>query len=100
MAAAGAFIIDPVTPLVVEDVPQILLGRRRSLAVPGRRTRSLASSGRWTRSPPSLPELLSKLTDGFVLFLDNKVLGPDMLQERVIVVIEVGLMMGLRLAQC
>ena len=100
VAAAGAFIIDPVTPLVVEDVPQILLGRRRSLAVPERWTRSLALSGRRTQSPPSLPKLLSKLTDELILFLDNKVLGPDILQERVIVVVEVGLMMRLRLGQC
>ena len=28
MAAAGAFVIDPITPLVIEDVPQILLNRR------------------------------------------------------------------------
>ena len=52
--------------------------------------------GRWTRSPPSLPELPLKLTDELVLLLDNKVLGPDILQERVFVVVGVGLVVGLR----
>ena len=33
MAASQAFIINSVTPLVIEDMPLILLGRRRNLAV-------------------------------------------------------------------
>ena len=78
MVAAGAFfVVDPITPLVIEDVPQILLDRWRSLAVLGWRTRSMAASGGWTRSLPSIPELPLNLTDELVLLLDDKVLGPD-----------------------
>ena len=55
--------------------------------------------GTRTRSPSPLPELLLKLSDGFVLLLDNKVLGSDIVQERVFVVVGVGLMMGLRLGR-
>ena len=84
MAAVGAFFIDPITPLAIEDVPQILLNRRRSLAV----------LGRWTRSSPPLSELPLKLTDDIVLLLDNKVLGLDIRKERVVVAIGVGLVMG------
>ena len=56
-------------------------------------------SGRWTRGFPSLPKLLSKLMDELVLFLDNKVLGLNIFEERVIIVVVVGLMVGLRLGQ-
>ena len=100
MVVAGAFVIDPVTPLVIEDVPQILLDQRMSLTVPGRWTRSFAASGRRAGSPSFLSELQLKLTDELVLLLDNKVLGPDICQDRVIVVIGVGLVMGLRLGLC
>ena len=55
----------------------------------------LVATGRWTWNLPSLPELLLKLMDELVLFLDNKVLGPDIRQERVVIAIGVGLMMGL-----
>ena len=38
MDATGAFVVDPVTPLVIEDVPQILLDLWRSPVVLGRWT--------------------------------------------------------------
>ena len=100
MAAVRAFIVDPVTFLVIEDVSQILLDRRRSLAVHERWTRSMTASGRWTRSPLSLLELSLELMDELVLLLDNKVLGLDIRHERVIVVFRVGLVMRLRLGPC
>ena len=59
----------------------------------------MATSGRMARSPSPLPELQLELTDELVLLLDNKVLGPDILQERVFVVVGVGPVMGLRLGQ-
>ena len=62
--------------------------------MPGWWTRNVVASGRWTWSPPSIPELPLKLTDELILFLDNKVLGPNICQERVIVVVGVGFMMG------
>ena len=46
----------------------------------GRWTWSMAVSRRWTRSHSSLSELPLELTDELVLLLDNKVLGPDILQ--------------------
>ena len=98
MAAAGVFfVVDPITPLIIEDVPQVPLVGRRSLAVLGWRTRSMAAYGRRTRSPSPLPELLLEPLDKLFLLLDNEVLGPGILQERVFVVVGVGLMMGLRL---
>ena len=66
----------------------------------GWRTRSMAASGRRTRSPPPLPELLLKLSDELFLLLDNEILGPDIVQERVFVVVGVCLMMGLRYGPC
>ncbi|XXG89013.1 hypothetical protein AAC387_Pa12g1117 [Persea americana] len=59
----------------------------------------MAAFGRRTRSPSPLLKLRLKLSNEFVLLLDNKVLGPDIVQERVFVVIGVGLVMGLRLGQ-
>ena len=57
----------------------------------------MATFRRRTRSPSPLPELLLELTDELILLLDNKVLGPDIVQERVFVVVGVGLVMGLKL---
>ena len=57
----------------------------------------MATSGRRTLSPSPLPELLLELSDELFLLLDDEVLGPDIVQERVFVVVGVGLMMGLRL---
>ena len=51
------------------------------------------ASGRCTRSLRPLSELLLELPDKLILLLDNEVLGPDIVQERVFVVVKVGLMM-------
>ena len=59
----------------------------------------MAVSGRWTWSPSPLPELLLELTDELILLLDDKVLSPEIVQERIFIVVGVGLVMGLRLGQ-
>ena len=101
MAATGAFfVMDPITPLIIEEVPQIPLNRWGSLALLGWWTRSMTASGRRTQSPCPLPELLLELSDELVLLLDNEVLGPDIAQERVFVVVGIGLVMGLRYGPC
>ena len=91
MAAAGVFFsVDPITPLIIEDVPQVPLVGRRSLAVPGWSTRSMVMQRRRARRP-SIPELLLEL----FLLLDEEVLGYDSVLERIFMVVEVGLMMRL-----
>ena len=99
MAATGAFIVDPIMPLFIEYVPQVLFDRRRSLVLLGLWTRSTVASGRWTWSPSPLSELLLELTDELILLLDDKVLSPEIVQERVFVIVGVGLVIGLELGQ-
>ena len=99
MAAAGVFFaMDPITPLIIEDVPQVSLVGRRSLAMPRRRTRSTATYRRRARSP-SIPELLLEPLVELFLLLDEEVLGHDSILERIFMVIGVGLVMGLRHSQ-
>ena len=82
VAAAGAFFfLVSVTPLIVEDVPQVLSVAR----TPGRRALSLL-----TFEP--LREPFDKLT----LFLDEEILCSDIRQAGVFVVLKAGLMMRLR----
>ena len=101
VAAAGVFFsVDPITPLIIEDVPQVLLVGRRSLAVPGWRTRGMAAHGRWTPNPSLLLELLFKLPDKLVLLLDEAVLSSDLIQVRVFVFVKVDLMVGMRFSPC
>ena len=81
MVAAGVFyVVDPITPLIIKDVPQIYL--RGSLALLGWWTRSMAASGRRIQSPSLFPELLLELSDELFLLLDDEVLVPDIVQER------------------
>ena len=78
MAAAGAFFsLVPVTPLTVEDVPQVLSVAR----TPGRRALILL-----------VFELLFEPLDKLMLFLDEAVLRSDVIQAGVFIVIEAGLM--------
>ena len=59
MAAAGAlFSVDPITSFIIEDVPQVSLVPRRSLALPGWRIGGVAAPMEWAPSPPPLLELL------------------------------------------
>ena len=100
MATAGVFfVVDPVTPLIIEDVPQVSLVGRRSLAVLGWRTRSMAAHGRWTPSLPPLLELLLKPPDELLLFLNEAVLSPNIILDRVFVV-KVGVMVRLGPSPC
>ena len=55
----------------------------------------MAAHRRLTRSPSPLLELLLEPSDELFLLLDEAVLSPDVVQDRVFVV-EVGLMVGLR----
>ena len=81
VAAAGAFFsLVPVTPLTVEDVPQVLSVAR----TPGRRALILLAF-----------ELLLEPLDKLTLFLDEAVLCSDVLQAGVFVPIKAGLVMGL-----
>ncbi|KAJ8624789.1 hypothetical protein MRB53_033319 [Persea americana] len=97
MAATGVFFsVDPITPLIIENMPQVPLVSRRSLAVPGWRTRSTATHRRRAQSP-SIPELLLEPLDELFLLLDEEVLGHDSVMERIFMVVEVGLMMRLNL---
>ena len=66
------------------------------MVVLGWLTRSIAAHERWTRSPSPIPELLVELSNELFLLLDDAVPGPDIVQERVFVVVEVGLVVGLR----
>ena len=78
MAAAGAFFsLIPVTPLTVEDVPQVLFVAR----TPGRRALILLAF-----------ELLREPFDKLTLFLDEAILCSDVLQAGVFVLIKAGLM--------
>ena len=82
VAAAGAFFfLVSVTPLIVEDVPQVLSVAR----TPGRRALILLAF-------EPLREPFDKLT----LFLDEEVLCSDIRQAGVFVVLKAGLMMRLR----
>ena len=94
MATAGVFFsVDPITLLIIEDVPQVsLVGW--SLAVLGWRTRSTAKHRRRARSP-LIPELLLEPPDELFLLLDEEVLGQDSILERIFMVVGVGLMMRL-----
>ena len=97
VAAAGVFFsVDPITHLIIEDVPQVSLVGRRSLAVPGWRTRGMATPGRWTPSPFILLELLFEPQDKLVLLLNEAVLSSDLIQVRVFIFVRVDLMVGLR----
>ena len=97
VATAGVFFfVDPITPLITEDVPQVPLVGRRSLDVLGWRTRGMAAPGRWTPSSSLLLELLFEPLDKLVLLLDEAVLSPDIIQVRVFVFVKVDLMVGLR----
>ena len=59
VAAAGVFFsVDPITPPIIEDVPQVPPMARRSLAVPGWRTRGMVTPMKWAPSPSLLLELL------------------------------------------
>ena len=79
MAAAGAFFsLVSVTPLTVEDVPQV----SSVVQAPGRRALTLL-----------VFELLREPLDKLTLFLDEAVLCSDVLQAGVFVSIEAGLMM-------
>ena len=91
--------MDPITPLIIEDVPQVsLVGR--SLAVPGWGTRGMATTGRRTPSPSLLLELLFEPQDKLVLLLNEAVLSSDLIQARVFVFVRIDLMVGLRSSQC
>ena len=81
VTAAGAFFsLVSVTPLTVEDVPQV-----SSVAqVPGRRALILL-----------VFELLFEPLDKLMLFLDEAVLCSDVLQAGVFFAIKAGLMLGL-----
>ena len=59
----------------------------------------MAAHGRWTPSPPPLLELLFEPLDELFLLVDEAVLSPDIVQDRVFVV-KVGLMVGLRSGPC
>ena len=81
VAAARAFLsLVPVTPLTVEDVPQVLSVAR----TPGRRALILLAF-----------ELLREPFDKLTLFLDEEVLCSDVLQAGVFVALKAGLMLGL-----
>ena len=90
------FAVDPITPHIIEDVPQVSFVGWRNLAVLGWRTRSTAARGRRTPSLPPLLELLPEPLDELFLLLDEQVLGPHIALERVFMVVRVGLLMGLR----
>ena len=94
MAVVGVFFsVDPITPLIIEDVLQVsLVGR--SLVVLGWRTRSTAMHRRRARSP-FIPELQLEPLDELSLLLDEEVLGQDNILERIFMVVGVGLMMRL-----
>ena len=66
------------------------------MVVLGWQTRIMVAHGRRIRSPSPIPELLVELSNELFLLLDDVALGPDIVQERVFVVIEVGLVVGLR----
>ena len=59
----------------------------------------MAAHGRWTPRPPPFLELLLDPSNELFLFLDEAVLSPDIVQDRVFVV-KVGLMVGPRSGQC
>lgn len=84
MAAARALVLSSVAPLIVQDLPQILFSRRGSVA-----------SGRSDRSLVFLSELPLELTDQLFLLLDNKVLGPNIREESIIIIVNIGQVMGL-----
>lgn len=101
VAAPGVlFSADPITPFIIEDVPQVSPVARRSLAVPGWRTRGVVAPMEWAPGPPLLLELLFEPQDKLVLLLNEAVLGSDLTQARVFVLIRVGLMVGLRSSPC
>ena len=78
VAAAGAFFsLVSVTPLTVEDVPQV----SPVAQAPGRRALTLL-----------VVELLREPLDKLMLFLDEAVLGPDVIQAGVFILIEAGSM--------
>ena len=56
-------------------------------------TRSMAGHGRRTPSLPPLLVLLLEPPDELLLFLDETVLSPDIILDRVVIV-KVGLMVG------
>ncbi|XXG59771.1 hypothetical protein AAC387_Pa04g1793 [Persea americana] len=101
VAAAGVFFfVDPITPLIIEDVPQVPPVARRSLAVPGWRTRGMATPVRWAPSPSLLLELLFEPQDKLVLLLNEAVLSSNLIQARVFVFVRIDLMVGLRSSPC
>ena len=64
------------------------------MVVPRWKTRSMAANGRQTPSPTSLLELLLESSDELFLLLDEAILSPDAILNRVFVV-EIDLMVGL-----
>ena len=82
VTVAGAFFpLVSVAPLIVEDVPQV----SPVIQAPGWRTLTLL-----------VVELLPEPLDKLMLFLDEAVLCPDVIQAGVFILIEAGLMMLLR----
>ena len=78
MTAAGAFFpLVSVAPLTIEDVPQV----SPVVQAPGRRALTLL-----------VVELLPEPLDKLMLFLDEAVLCPDVIQAGVFILIEAGLM--------
>ena len=65
------------------------------MVVPGWRTQSMAVNGRWILSPTHLLELLLEPSNQLFLLLDEAILSPDIILDRVFVA-KVGLMVGLR----
>ena len=55
----------------------------------------MAVNGRWTPSPTPLMDLQLESSDELFMLLDEAVLSPDTILNRVFIV-EVGLMVGLR----
>ena len=55
----------------------------------------MAAHGRWIPSPPPLQELFLEPSDELFLLLDEAILSPDIILNKVFVV-EVDLMVGLR----
>ena len=71
-------------PFFVQDLPQILFSRRSS-----------AASRRCNWSVVLLPELLLESTSLLTLLLENKVLGPDICEEWVVVIVGIDMVIGL-----
>ncbi|XXG88873.1 hypothetical protein AAC387_Pa12g1020 [Persea americana] len=100
VAARVFFSVDPITPLIIEDVPQVPSVAQRSLAVLGWRTRSMATPMKWASSPTLLLKLLFEPLDKLVLLLNEAILSSDLIQARVFVFVRVNLMVELRSSPC